>query len=62
MLPVVVVVLSVVVVSSVIGFVVVVVEHSSSQRLSPLMQVSQVSSREGQSLNKMQRGFGDLTE
>ena len=59
MLPVVVVVLSVVVVSSVIG---VVVELSSSQRRSPLMQVSQVSSRVGQSLNKMQRGFGDFTE
>jgi hypothetical protein len=33
---------------------VVVVEPSSSQRRSPLMQVSQVSSRVGQSLNKMQ--------
>jgi hypothetical protein len=59
-LPVVVVVSIVVVVS--VSVVVVEPSSSSSQRRSPLMQVSQVSSRVGQSLNKMQRGFGDFTE
>jgi hypothetical protein len=44
----------VVVVSIGVVISVVVVEPSSSQRLSPLMQVSQVSSRVGQLLNKMQ--------
>jgi hypothetical protein len=54
----------VVVAVSVVVVSVVVVEpsSSSSQRRSPLMQVSQVSSRVGQSLNKMHRGFGDFTE